>query len=377
MAGIYIHIPFCKRKCHYCNFYSLASNRYFDEVIDAIADEVSLRKSLISKETIESVYFGGGTPSLMKGHHLQKIMDALFTHFSFADKAEITLEANPDDISQEQLQSFKRNGINRLSMGVQTFNDKELQYLNRTHDAEKALRSIEMCRNAGFDNLTIDLIYGLPNSTPESWNKNLEITRNLDIPHISCYALTVEPNTAFEYFIRKGKLKPPAEELFLDQFESLIDFANANSYEHYEISNFCKNKLYAQHNTAYWFGKPYLGLGPSAHSYNGTSRIWNIAHLKKYIEGIKSEKPVFEKETLTENQRYNEFIMTHLRTQWGVRFSELKFGFSKTQANYFFSKLKKYKDSDLMKISDEKASLTRKGIFISDSIIADFFVAEE
>jgi oxygen-independent coproporphyrinogen-3 oxidase len=377
MAGIYIHIPFCKQKCHYCNFYSLASNRYFDEVIDAITDEVNLRKSLVSNEIIESVYFGGGTPSLMKAHHLQKIMDAVFTHFSVADHAEITLEANPDDVSQEQLQSFKKNGVNRLSMGVQTFNDVELQYLNRTHDVEKALKSIEMSRREGFENLTIDLIYGLPNSTPASWNKNLHIIKTLGIPHISCYALTVEPNTAFEYFIRKGKLKPPAEELFLDQFEALVDFANNNGYEHYEISNFCKDKRYAQHNTAYWFGKPYLGLGPSAHSYDGISRTWNIAHLKKYIEGIKSENPVFEQEVLTENQRFNEFIMTHLRTQWGVRFSELRSGFSKSQANYFFSKLKKYKDSDLIKISEEKVSLTRKGIFISDSIIADFFVGEE
>lgn len=377
MAGIYIHIPFCKQKCHYCNFYSLASNRYFDEVIDAITDEVNLRKSFVSKETIESVYFGGGTPSLMKEHHLQKIMDAVFTHFSVADNAEITLEANPDDISREQLQSFKKNSINRLSMGVQTFNDSELQYLNRTHDAVKALKSIEMSRKAGFENLTIDLIYGLPNSTPESWNKNLEIIRNLDIPHISCYALTVEPNTAFEYFIRHGKLNPPAEELFLNQFEALIDFANTNDYEHYEISNFCRDALYAKHNTSYWFGKPYLGLGPSAHSYNRTSRVWNIAHLKKYIEGIKCENPVIEKENLTENQRFNEFIMTHMRTQWGVRFSELRSGFSKAQADHFLSKLKKYKDSDLMNISEEQVSLTRKGIFISDSIIADFFVGEE
>ncbi len=376
MAGIYIHIPFCKRKCHYCNFYSLASSRYFDEVIDAITDEVNLRKSLVSKETIESIYFGGGTPSLMKAHHLQKIMDAVFTHFSVADHAEITLEANPDDISQEQLHSFKKNGINRLSIGVQTFNNSELQYLNRTHDAEKALKSIDMSRKAGFENLTIDLIYGLPNSTPETWNKNLEITRNFDIPHISCYALTVEQNTAFEYFIRKGKMKPPAEELFLDQFEALIDFANTHGYEHYEISNFCKDKRYAQHNTAYWFGKPYLGLGPSAHSYNRTSRTWNIAHLKKYIEGIKSESPDFEREILTENQRFNEFIMTHLRTKWGVGFSELESGFNKSQANYFFSKLKKYRNSDLLVVSDGRACLSPKGIFISDRIIADFFVEE-
>lgn len=376
MAGIYIHIPFCKKKCHYCNFYSLASNRYFDEIIDAIAREIPQRKNLIGDKLIESVYFGGGTPSLMGARHLQKIMTSIYQNFTISENAEITLEANPDDLSMEKLKAFKENKINRLSIGIQTFNDHELKYLNRTHDAKKAIESIEMARESGFNNLTVDLIYGLPDSTSESWSRNLQLIRNLDIPHLSCYALTVEPNTAFEYFIRKGQLKPPEEELFLNQFEQLIDFTAANGYEHYEISNFCRNGLYARHNTAYWFGTPYLGLGPSAHSFDGNSRFWNIAHLKKYMEGIAQNMPVFEQESLTQKQRYNEFVMTRLRTFWGIGFADLQKGFGEELSGYFFDRLKKYNDSEVLEISATHVRLSRKGIFISDNIISDFFAEE-
>ncbi|HKK10444.1 MAG TPA: radical SAM family heme chaperone HemW [Bacteroidales bacterium] len=376
MAGIYIHIPFCKKKCHYCNFYSLASNRYFDEIIDAIALEIPQRKNLIGNNLIESIYFGGGTPSLMGARHLQKIMTAIYQNFTISENAEITLEANPDDLSIEKLKAFKENKINRLSIGIQTFNDHELKYLNRTHDAKKAIESIEMARESGFNNLTVDLIYGLPDSTSESWSRNLQLIRNLDIPHLSCYALTVEPNTAFEYFIRKGQLKPPEEELFLNQFEQLIDFTAANGYEHYEISNFCRNGLYARHNTAYWFGAPYLGLGPSAHSFDGNSRFWNIAHLKKYMDGIAQNMPVFEQESLTQKHRYNEFVMTRLRTFWGIGFADLQKDFGEELSGYFFDRLKKYKDSEVLEISATHVRLSRKGIFISDNIISDFFAEE-
>lgn len=376
MAGIYIHIPFCKKKCHYCNFYSLASTRYFDEIIDAIAQEVPQRKNLIGDKLIETIYFGGGTPSLMGARHLQKIMTAIYQTFTISENAEITLEANPDDLSIEKLQAFKENKINRLSIGIQTFNDDELKYLNRTHDAKKAIESIDRARKSGFNNLTVDLIYGLPGSTSESWGRNLQLVRNLDVPHLSCYALTVEPNTAFEYFIRKGKLKPPEEELFLDQFEQLIDFTVANGYEHYEISNFCRNGWYARHNTAYWFGTPYLGLGPSAHSFDGNSRFWNIAHLKKYMDGIAQNMPVFEQESLTQKQRYNEFVMTRLRTLWGIGFADLQKGFGGELSGHFFDKLKKYNDSGLLEISATHVRLSRKGIFISDNIISDFFAEE-
>jgi len=376
MAGIYIHIPFCKKKCHYCNFYSLASNRYFDEIIDAIALEIPQRKNLIGNNLIESIYFGGGTPSLMGARHLQKIMTAIYQNFTISENAEITLEANPDDLSIEKLKAFKENKINRLSIGIQTFNDHELKYLNRTHDAKKAIESIEMARESGFNNLTVDLIYGLPDSTSESWSRNLQLIRNLDIPHLSCYALTVEPNTAFEYFIRKGQLKPPEEELFLNQFEQLIDFTAANGYEHYEISNFCRSGLYARHNTAYWFGAPYLGLGPSAHSFDGNSRFWNIAHLKKYMDGIAQNMPVFEQESLTQKHRYNEFVMTRLRTFWGIGFADLQKDFGEELSGYFFDRLKKYKDSEVLEISATHVRLSRKGIFISDNIISDFFAEE-
>lgn len=373
MAGIYIHIPFCKTKCHYCNFYSLASSRYFNEVIDAVVKELALRKAFIGDMPVDSIYFGGGTPSLMQQKHLEKIMAACYTHFDVQDTAEITLEANPDDLSFEKAQMLAGQHINRLSIGVQSFNDHELQFLNRVHDSRQAIHSIKEVQRAGFDNVTIDLIYGIPGSTSATWHNNLSQAAQLRIPHLSCYALTVEPATAFDRFIRKGTMPPPDEEQFLEQFDILMDMAATHGYEHYEVSNFCVDGQYARHNTAYWFGSPYLGLGPSAHSYDGNRRTWNIAHLKKYVDGVTSGKPVMESETLTATQKYNEFIMTRLRTKWGVSADSLQEHFSKTFVRHFHHVLQKYSGSDLITYKDGTLQLSRKGIMVSDAVIADFF----
>jgi oxygen-independent coproporphyrinogen-3 oxidase len=351
----------------------LASTRYFRQVVDAIVKEIALRKDFLNGAPVTTIYFGGGTPSLMQGAHLEKIMAACYTNFNVAANAEITLEANPDDLSQEKARMLASTNINRLSIGVQSFHDKELHFLNRVHTSQKAVQSIEEVQDAGFTNLTIDLIYGIPGSTAQSWRNNLATVALLQVPHLSCYALTVEPGTAFDRFIKSGRMQEPDERQFLEQFNILMEEATANGYEQYEISNFCTGEKYARHNTAYWFGEPYLGVGPSAHSYDGKKRTWNIAHLKKYIDGIDEGDPALESETLTTAQAYNEFVMTRLRTKWGVPADSLPRRYGPALTDHFHKVLQKYSGSDLITYSDNTVRLTRKGIMLADAIIADFF----
>ena len=376
MAGIYIHIPYCKTKCHYCNFYSLASKKYFDDIIAALSQELELRVGFLPGHDIQGIYFGGGTPSLVSVSQLQKILKTIHQHYSIARNAEITLEANPDDLRPGIVKEYNALGINRLSMGVQSFHDDELAYLNRIHSSRQAIKSVEQARKEGIKNITIDLIYGLPESTPQKWQENLNMLKKLSIPHLSAYALTVEPGTALHHFIRKGKIKAPGEDMFLEQFQQLQRFADENDYEHYEISNFCRNKEYARHNTSYWFGKPYLGIGPSAHSFDGKQRTWNIANLKKYLTGISGAEPDMQYETLTMKQHYNEFVMTRLRTSWGVSLKELKNRFPEEFEKHFLQIQKKYLENKLLYQREDSVALTRKGIMVSDSIISDFFMEE-
>lgn len=376
MAGIYIHIPFCKKKCHYCNFYSLASTKYFEEVIDAIADEIIIRKDK-SHDKIESIYFGGGTPSLLSQQHLEKILKNIYAHYTVDTDAEITLEANPDDMSRKKLTTWKHVGINRLSIGIQSFHDDELRFLNRPHTSQTALNCIDQAYHTGFQSLSIDLIYGIPGSTTTTWLHNLELLSRLHISHLSCYALTVEQNTAFDHFIRKGKIPAPTDNSFLEQFEMLIEYTNQHGFEHYEISNFCRDEKYALHNTNYWFGKPYLGFGPSAHSFDGAIRSWNIAHLTKYIAGVNSGKLNYEEENLSLTDHYNEFVMTRLRTMWGLNINELKRRFPARYQLHFNDILHRYDHSALLETSKARVKLSRKGIMLSDSIIADFFFTED
>jgi len=375
MAGLYIHIPFCRRKCHYCNFYSLASVKYFDDLISALTKEIVLRKDEVVTP-LETIYFGGGTPSMLGPRQLEMLMETIYKNYSITKNPEITLEANPEDISAQQLQNLKQNRINRLSIGIQSFFDNELKYLNRIHSAQKAIESVKLSQDEGFDNISIDLIFGLPNATSNSWSKNLEQAFQLRVPHLSCYALTVEPSTALARFIENGQMKNVSDELFEEQFEILLNKTTELGYQQYEISNFCLNNHYAIHNTNYWFGKPYLGVGPSAHSYNGRKRKWNVPHLKKYIDAITHGEVPSESEMLTTEQKFNEFIMTRLRTRWGISLPELEKQFGKKLLTHFNGSIKKYLNSGhLQKISD-RITLTRTGKFISDGIIAELFYDE-
>lgn len=376
MAGLYIHIPFCRRKCHYCNFYSLASSRHFESLIEALKDEIDLRKHEID-EPLETIYFGGGTPSMLTDHQLESIMDRIYKNFSLNEKVEITLEANPEDITREKLISLKKNHINRLSIGIQSFCDNELTYLNRIHSARAATDSVRLSQDMGFENISIDLIYGLPNATIESWKNNLRQAFRLEVPHLSCYALTVEPNTALAKFIEKGRMKNVSEALFEEQFEILIQKTAEMGYRQYEISNFCKDAFYAVHNTSYWFGKKYFGIGPSAHSYDGQKRQWNVAHIKDYINSVSNGKVFSESEAITPLTRYNEYIMTRLRTQWGVSISDVNKRFGRKAASHFTAAISKYLKSGHLQSLGDIIVLTRQGKFISDGIIAELFFEED
>jgi oxygen-independent coproporphyrinogen III oxidase len=329
MAGIYIHIPYCKVACHYCNFHFSTNVAHLNDFVKALFHEISLQKNFLGNEIVETIYFGGGTPSVLEEKHFTAVLNELFRHFSIADNTELTIEANPDDITAEKLNAWKNAGINRLSIGIQSFFDDDLKWMNRSHNASQAFKTIELSQVAGIENINIDLIYGLPGLTNNRWLENLEIFSGMNIPHLSAYSLTVEPETALEKMIQKGKKQIPDDNAASNHFSLLMDFTGLKNYEHYEISNFSLPGHYSKHNTSYWFGKKYLGLGPSAHSYNGISRQWNISNNIKYIRSLVEEnKLVFEQEVLTEQNLFNEFLMTRLRTMWGIDMKQLESDFS-------------------------------------------------
>lgn len=373
MAGIYIHIPFCKQKCHYCNFYSLASIKYIDDVVKAIGKELVLAKNYLQTKSVSTIYFGGGTPSLLSLKHLEYIFGVIEKNYIVDDDAEITLEANPDDLNKEKIKGLLKTPINRLSIGVQSFYDEELKYLNRSHSSKTAQNVIHRVRDAGIENLTIDLIYGIPVSTDESWRSNLQMCFDMKIPHISCYALTVEPNTALDVFIRNKKMKPVSDEKIINQFNILTAAIKKQGYQQYEISNFCRDKQYAKHNTGYWFGEPYLGVGPSAHSYNTISRRWNIANIISYLSSIEKGDIPFDEEVLDEKQRYDEYIMTRLRTQWGVALQALQNDFGTAKKEFFNKKISKFITSGHIIDSGDVFTFSDKGKLISDHVISELF----
>jgi len=373
MAGIYIHIPFCRQKCHYCNFYSLASMKYFDEVVDAIGKELVLAKHFLPQNTVDTIYFGGGSPSLLSEKHLNYLFDILKKNYSINNNAEITLEANPDDLTEEKVMVLAKTPVNRLSIGIQSFNDDDLKYLNRSHDSQTAINAIGNARLAGIENLTIDLIYGIPVSTNDTWESNLQKCFELKIPHISCYALTLEPNTALDVLIKKKKLKPISDEQIIEQFNILTKQVKKHSYEQYEISNFCREQRYAKHNTGYWFGEPYVGVGPSAHSYNGISRRWNVANIKEYLASIDSNTIPFSSEKLTVEQRYDEYVMTRLRTQWGINIKDLQKLFGKERRNFFVKTISKFISTNHIEQNGDVFIFTDKGKLISDHVISELF----
>jgi len=329
MAGIYIHIPFCKTPCNYCNFHFSTSLNMKNEYINALLKEIELQSIYLGLEKVETIYFGGGTPSLLEEKDLGVIFETLYKTFIFSDNVEITLEANPDDISSDTLKTWKKAGINRLSIGTQSFIERDLKFMQRAHTVKQAKDSINLAAKYGFNNITIDLIYGTPKLTNAEWQENLEFANNLPIQHLSCYALTVEENTILYHQIRKGKTIAPKDRKASEQFDILMEFAKNNNFEHYETSNFCKPNYISKHNSSYWQGKKYLGLGASAHSFNGFTRQWNIANNKKYIESLNENKIPFELENLSETDRLNEYIMTGLRTKWGIDLNYVETNFKK------------------------------------------------
>ncbi|MEP6675347.1 MAG: radical SAM family heme chaperone HemW [Ferruginibacter sp.] len=374
MSGIYIHIPFCKQACHYCNFHFSTSLKQKEEMIAAISNEILL-SNIFNHDCnkIETIYFGGGTPSLLSENELSILLDAVRSKFIIAPDAEITLEANPDDISADKLLSWKAAGINRLSIGIQSFLNDELLWMNRAHNASQASDCIQLVKDAGFANFSVDLIYGSPLLSNEDWKKNVDHIIQKNIPHISCYALTVEPETALDKMILQKKKLPVDPDKQAAQLILLMDWLNQTGYEHYEISNFAKPGYRSRHNSSYWQGKNYYGFGPSAHSFDGTSRRWNIANNALYLQALKQNIIPFEEENLTVIQQLNEYIMISLRTMEGLNTGIIKNRFGEIKANELKNKASKYINDKKIEIIDSMLILTEEGKLLADGIAADLF----
>jgi len=373
MAGIYIHIPFCKRKCHYCNFYSLANQKNKEEFHKALLKEIALQKDYLQSEKIETIYFGGGTPSLLSIKQTDEILNKIHKYFYVNSSAEIDLEANPDDLNLEKLHDYFHIGINRLSIGTQSFDDVILNKLNRVHSAQQAIDAVLMAQSQGFENISIDLIYGIPGLSAKLWESSIQQALDLQIPHISAYHLTVEPNTALDVLIKKNKYPKPIEEEGLLHSNILINQLQKHGYEHYEISNFALPNKYSVHNTNYWRQKTYLGLGPSAHSFNLKSRQWNIASTSKYIHALEQNKLDFDLEEIKPIDQYNEFVMLRLRTQWGISEKELVLKFGSEKHAYLKKQIQKYISNEKVYFENGIYRLSNKGKSFADGIAADLF----
>lgn len=372
MSGIYIHIPFCKQACHYCDFHFSTSLKKKEELVNALCTELVLRKNELDGN-VETIYFGGGTPSLLSSEELQQIFETIYKNYTVSENPEITLEANPDDLSKEQIHKFTNSQINRLSIGIQSFFEEDLKLMNRAHNASEALESIKNAKQY-FENISIDLIYGIPGMGNERWKRNLEIALSLDVPHLSCYALTVEPKTALKKFIEKGIVPPVDEEAAKQHYEILLSETEKAGLENYEFSNFSKPGFHSRNNTAYWEGKPYLGIGPSAHSYDGKFRSWNIANNTKYIKSIEAGELPSEKELLSKQDKYNEYIMTGLRTKKGVSLGKVESEFGKKYSEYLLKQAENLLKNNLLILENETLKISKKGKFLSDGIAADLFL---
>lgn len=373
MSGIYIHIPFCKQACHYCDFHFSTSMKKKDEMVLALAKEMRLRKSEFENETVETIYFGGGTPSVLSISELRFLIDAVYENFNVAENPEITLEANPDDLSEDQIIEFSKNRINRLSIGIQSFFEEDLKMMNRAHNAEEAKKSLEIATQY-FDNISIDLIYGIPGMTNEMWKQNIETALSYGVPHISSYALTVEPKTALKKLIQTGKISEPKDDVAQEHFMILVDTLQENGFIHYELSNFGKENYFSKNNSAYWLGKKYIGIGPSAHSYDGISRSWNMANNALYLKEIEANNLPNEIEILSQTDRYNEYIMTGLRTIWGVSLDRIEKEFGESKLRYLQKQSEKFLSDGLLSIENKILKTTPKGKFLADGIASDLFL---
>jgi len=372
MSGIYIHIPFCKQACHYCDFHFSTSLKKKDEMVLALAKEIELRKNECD-EAVETIYFGGGTPSILEISDIKLLIDAVYSNYKVAENPEITVEANPDDLSNERIIELSNNRINRLSIGIQSFFEDDLKLMNRAHNSEEAKKCLEFATQY-FDNISIDLIYGMPNMSNEKWLQNIETALSFNIPHISSYALTVEPKTALKKLIQTGKIDEPKDEVAQEHFQILVDKLSENGFIHYELSNFGKENYFSKNNSAYWLGKKYVGIGPSAHSFDGVSRSWNVSNNSIYLKSIAENKLPSETEILSKNDRYNEYVMTGLRTIWGISLYKIEQEFGTDFLEYLLKQSEKFITDDLLYLDEKILKPTQKGKFLCDGIASDLFL---
>ena len=376
MAGIYIHIPFCKTRCIYCDFYSTTRSELKSQYIRALCRELTERKEYLKGEAVETIYFGGGTPSQLSEEDFKEVFKTIEQVYGMREATEITLEANPDDLTEEYIGMLHTLPFKRISMGIQTFDDATLQLLNRRHNATQAIEAVKRCRQAGFQNISIDLIYGLPGETEQRWAQDLQQAVSLDVEHISAYHLIYEEGTPLYKMLQQHSVSQVDEDSSLNFFSTLIDTLSAAGYEHYEISNFCKPGMYSRHNTSYWQGIPYLGCGPSAHSFDGDSREWNVASLNQYLSSIEQGQRQHETEQLNTQTRYNEYIITGRRTMGGISTEELKKKFGDRLWKYCLEQASSYLGNGKLELHNDRLKLTREGIFISDGIMSDLLEIE-
>jgi oxygen-independent coproporphyrinogen-3 oxidase len=381
MSGIYIHIPFCKQACHYCDFHFSTSMKKKDEMVLALAKEISMRKNELldsaqsDNEIIETIYFGGGTPSVLSNGEINFLISEVYKNYKVVQNPEITLEANPDDLSAERILELSKSPINRLSIGIQSFYEEDLKMMNRAHNSAEAKKCLEEATKY-FDNISLDLIYGIPGMSDEMWKQNIQTALDFGIPHISSYALTVEPKTALSKLIQTGKVAEPQDEVASNHFMILVEMLQQNGFIHYELSNFGKQNYFSKNNSAYWLGKKYIGIGPSAHSYDGEKRGWNIANNSLYLKAIQNNELPIETEILTVSDRYNEYIMTGLRTIWGVSLERIEKEFGSEYLNYSLEQAQKFLNDDLLSIENNILKPTPKGKFLTDGIASDLFYVE-
>tara|TARA_R110002073_G_scaffold313380_3_gene485321 strand:+ start:29628 stop:30761 length:1134 start_codon:yes stop_codon:yes gene_type:complete len=376
LSGIYIHIPFCKQACFYCDFHFSTSLKKKDELIASLIKEIELRKNELNNEVVETIYFGGGTPSMLSQLEIDAIIQAVYQNHEVVSNPEITLEANPDDLNEEKIKELAQSKINRLSIGIQSFLEQDLKLMNRAHNSDEARECLSMAIRY-FENISLDLIYGIPGLSNEQWRGNIQTALSFGIPHISSYALTVEPKTALALLIKKGRIEDVNDAQAQEQFYILTEELEKVDFVHYELSNFGKEGFFSKNNSAYWQGKSYLGIGPSAHSFDGKQRSWNVRNNSKYIEGIQENILPIERETLSKTDQYNEYIMTGIRTIWGVSIQKVELDYGKEYVNYLMQQSEKHRKEDLLYIEEGKLKTTPKGKFLSDGIASDLFKLNE
>jgi oxygen-independent coproporphyrinogen-3 oxidase len=372
MAGIYIHIPFCKQACHYCDFHFSTSQKNRAAIVQALAREIELQKNYLDNATIETIYFGGGTPSVLDAGEINFLLDTIAKHHQVSTNAEITLEANPDDLSQEKVSQLRQSPVNRFSIGIQSFFDEDLIWMNRAHRSAEAETSIKIVQDAGFENITADLIYGYPLLNADKWEHNLNTLFSLNIPHLSAYSMTVEPRTALASQIKKKQTPPVNDQQSAEQFIYLMQRMQQQGFEHYEISNFGKPNRHSQHNSNYWKGVPYVGIGPSAHSYNGTTRQWNVANNAIYLKSLSEDHIPSELEILTTENRLNEYIMTAIRTMWGLDLEKLE-SIEKGASNIIIKEAHPFLSNGWLTQQQQTLTLTPVGKLYADHIAAELF----